>query len=836
MPVTQQPQTAGIGTTKALAEMPASLIRLAQYLLAAMFILGPLAVMQPGKLIYNSLDTPRRLLLMLGAGLLAALILRAWSLRRRIVMRWHLLDGVVVLYGIMVVVSSIGGVYPRISFFGPVWLQDGLLLLGTGVCLYFGIKEFLRTPEDYLRFVTLLGVVGGVVAAVGLFEWAVIGQPYQALMREIAGLRPDDPYLQTLLQQKAQFTALSLNPNFLGWRLTATLGNPMFTGCYLAMTLPAAAGAALAARRQGYRILLAVCVALMLTALLLTQTRSAWIGFGLSVLFMMGLILIEWHKRRTAVFAVTAVILLGVVGLGMAMGWAHPQLRARLKSIVSVEDGTRQTRLIYMRSAFNIFKKYPIQGAGYGNIKSIFPQYRPSSMVIESDLPLNRGYSTSLPHNIILQTAAESGLMGLLPFLLLAVMLYVTGFSLLRGGSGQTWLVIGLLGSITAYYVTNLFSFDNAGTLMQFWMLAGLLAGMGGTERGLPARYKELALPLTRSLASMFNIASLVVGLGAVLAFLIQTSGAFAFQQAVDRMGNAESLLAEAVQASPPDMSKYQEGCALYDTSIRQIEMVIATSLVPDPLMNQIRFMAYHGRHGYYQSAQEEQRYRQKLYAVGDSALEAYDRDPIILRYYIIDLKDSPDPQDHIRAYKMAVRLGKYEPRSSEVHMLQAQSLQVLNDPVRALLAADEAVRLDPTSPSAHALRAQIYFVLAWAAKTDRTLRQQYSIEAIADFDKVGELGSQLLDRDRVGLTIALVNTDQPERAVIEAHKITVPELLQKTCEETARSYAEMGKPEEGKQLAAEMQAVLPAPTPAPGPAPLVGPIPVGPMPVGPQP
>ncbi|MHB0937886.1 MAG: O-antigen ligase family protein [Armatimonadota bacterium] len=831
MPATQrQPASAEKG--QAPAEMPAKLVRLAQYLIAALFILGPLAVTQPGKLIYNSLDTPRRLLLLLGVGLLMALILRAWSLRRRITLRCHLLDIAVVAYFILVVVSSIGGVYPRISFFGALWLQDGLLLLGIGVGLYFGIKEFLRTPEDYLRFVTLLGIVGGVVAAIGLFEWAVIGQPYQAVLKEIADLNrqiangtlsPGDPHLQMLLEQKAALAAYSLNPNFLGWRLTATLGNPMFTGAYLAMTLPVAAGAALATRRQGDRIILAVSVALMLIALVLTQTRSAWIGFGLSVPFMMGLVLVEWYKRRSVVFAVTAVILLGLIGAAMAMGSAHPQLRARLKSIVNMEDATRQTRLIYMQTALNIFKDRQIQGAGYGNIKSIFPEYRPESMVIESNLPLNRGYSTSQPHNILMQTAAESGFMGLIPFLVLAVLLYRTGFSLLRGTTPQAWLSIGLLGGITAYYVTNLFSFDNAGTLTAFWTFTGLLAGLGARERALPSRYGALGLPLTPALASLLKGAALVVGLGTALAFVIQTSGAFAFQQAVHRMGDAENMLSQALSVNPPNLTKYDEGCALYDASIRQIEMVIPP-LIADPVMNQIRFMAYHGRHGYHRTPQEQQELRRKLYEVGDQALAVYDRDPMILRYYIIDLKDSPDPQDHLRAYEMAQRLVKFEPSSSEVRMLRAQALQTLGNLGLALRDAEKAIALDHTSPSAHALRAQILFALARSVKTDIAARNRYSAEAIASFDEVAKLGSRLLDSDRVGLTIALLYTNQPQRAVIEARKISDPALLKVAGNETAKIYAEMGQPAEGARLAAQMQAGLA--TPSPGPAPLVGPMP----------
>lgn len=835
MPVTQQRQPAGAGKGQVLAEMPASLVRLAHYVMAALFILGPLAVLPPGRGLYNSLDSPRRLALMLGAGLLAALILRAWSLRRRIVLRWHPLDGAVLLYFVLVVASSVGGVYPRISFFGSLWLQEGLLLLVLVVCLYFGVKEFLRTPEDYLSFVTLLGIVGGCVAAIGLFEWLVIGQPYQAVLREIERLSPGDPRLHALQQQKEMLANLSLNKNFLGWRLTATLGNPMFTGTYLAMTLPAAAGAALAASRLSHRVLLAVCTALMLAALVLTQTRAAWIGFGLSVLFMIGLILVEWYKRRSTVFAVVACILVGVVGVAMAAGWARPNLRARLQSIANMEDATRQTRMVYMQSALNIFRAFPIQGAGYGNIKPIFPQYRPTSMVIESNLPLNRGYSTALPHNIILQTAAESGIMGLLPFLLIGVLIYLAGFALLRGGSQQAWLTIGLLGSVTAYYVTNLFSFDNAATLAQLWILAALLAGMGAVERTPSARYGALAAPLTRSLTSMFNIASLAVALGAGLSFLVQLGGAFAFQQAVLCMEAAEQKLADARSADPPIHALYREGCAMYDASIRQIETVIATSLIPDPAMHQIRFLAYYRRHGHVSSREEEAALRKKLYQIGDHALSIYDRDPMVLRYYIVSLVESPDPADYRKAYELSLKLAKFEPRSSEVHILRAKALQALNDPVRALLAADESIRLDPTSPQAYALRAQLNFMMVRSTANDLALRNQFCADAIRDYDKASALGVPLSDLDLAGLMICLLYTDQSERAVAVTRKMSNPELRAFVAKETVRIYREMGKAAEGERLAREMQAGMTAPAPTPAPAPIPAPAPAlapGPTPV----
>ena len=140
------------------ATMPPNIASWGQRIFLILLIAGPLCSFPPAKVFYNSLDTPRRLLLLLGAGLLAALICKAWSLRRQVVLRWHVLDWYVLAYFLGCVVSSIGGAYPRVSFFGPVWSQDGLALLWICVVMYFAIKEFFRTPEEVERICLRPGI------------------------------------------------------------------------------------------------------------------------------------------------------------------------------------------------------------------------------------------------------------------------------------------------------------------------------------------------------------------------------------------------------------------------------------------------------------------------------------------------------------------------------------------------------------------------------------------------------------------------------------------------------------------------------------------------------
>ena len=483
--------------------------RFGQYLIYAIIVFSSLAAVNPSSGFYNALDTPRRLIASLGAGLLLACILHAWALRRRFVLRWHRLDACVLLYVAAAVVGSIGGIAWRLSFFGPLWTQDSLLLLGLVVIVYFGIKEFIRTPKEF-EFIVLLLVLTAVASAlVGLWDRFLIGESYQALLRQITALTASIQNMQAhqqdvstlqaqlaeLTQQKEALGRMSMNANFLGSRLVATMGNSMFTGTYFAIMIPLAVGGALQATRPVTRAIFWSSAGLFLPVLLLTLARAAWIGFIVGAVVVAVMALRLWVRNSASGRgSVAALVVVGGLIVTVLLATLIPQVNTRLRSIVNMESGTVKTRQVYMQAAINIYKAYPIQGVGYGNLRLIFPQFRPRSMAIESKLPLNRGFSTALPHNLFLQIMAETGTLGIAAFLLLLGVAFWAGGRMLRGH--MSWLAVGLLGALTAYLVTNLFAFDNTATLLLFWMILGLMAASQATDQTLPSRYGALAKPL----------------------------------------------------------------------------------------------------------------------------------------------------------------------------------------------------------------------------------------------------------------------------------------------------------------------------------------------------
>jgi len=617
--------------------MPPVLQRWGQYILYLLLILFPFASFPPTKVFYNSLDTPRRLLLVLGTGILAALIIKAWSMRRQIVLRWHFLDAYVLLFLLGCVLSSLAGAYPRVSFFGPVWSQDGLILIWANVCLYFGVKEFIRTPEEMERAIALMIYTGGVVAIIGFID------RYCNL-----GLNPnfDDPNVSTNL------------------RMVSTLGNPMFTATYFCLLVPLGFGLAMATKHQLQRIATLGSTALIFLAMLLTMSRAAWIGLAAAVVVVALLSL--WQVARTGIHVSRAALWGTVATLVaiIAIGATNKQIIERVHSITNFDNDTIKTRQIYMQTAYAMFRANPIQGAGVGNLKALFPQYRPYSLVYESGLPLNRGYSTAYPHNVFIQTAGETGLLGLIPFLLLTVLIFYLGFTARRNSPWQIWMAIGLIGVMVAYYVTNMFSFDNAATQAEYWICVSLLAGFTAQERKFfPRSTEKNQETMSWRTASLWNFVSVSLAVVTSVVFLTQ------FISSVDTQ-----MAANALAATNANMQKNPtDGYRQLDEAVKTVQQGINMSLARDNVAFEILCMGYKIEKDVISDADAKEKARSKMFEAGEEGIRLMDRDPLMLRYMIMEYAAAGTPDALKRGEVLIDKLLRYEPHSSEVRVIQSE-------------------------------------------------------------------------------------------------------------------------------------------------------------------
>jgi len=724
--------------------------------------------------------TLRRLVLFGVGGLLLALMAFGWARERKIVWRAHWLDIPAGLFLLGLVISAILSPYPRLAFLGPLWSQLALPFAGTGLMLYIGVKHFARSPREIERIAAALVLAGGIVAVLGLIDRL-------------------DPHGM----------AAAFHPP----RLAGMLRNPMFTGLYLVMLVPLGVGIALATIRRWLRWTMLLCAGLLAVAMVLTLSRSAWVGFAASVLLLGPAI--GWHFRASlprvvkigAVAAVAALLMLALL---------TPAVRARLQSMANLRDATVQSRLVYMQSAWNMFRARPVAGWGVGAFTLIAPEFRPATNIEEGGVSINRVAALALPHNVPLQVAAETGLSGLIPFL--ALLLGAIGAGLwLRGASAWQWgMTWGLAGMACAWFVTNLFAFDVSITLGNAWIGLGLLAAVGAREwkprnpGGISAIVGLYALAVLLGVGALFWVTSDATAANATL---LGTRKSFREARGWASQGNAGqflrasddglTLLKQALRASPaPCFVNYR-----YLSLAYRERMLLAQRLGDLPATN---------------AAREE------MFRYGQQALRLMDRDPeiqLFLAIEYVDYERFPEAREHAEeARDMLKQVLTYLPNSAQAHLLQAKLLAFDQDLPASRKEAELAISLDPRYSRAYLWLARIQTIqvdrvllgqepgrdAAALVRGQDAAGLQIARDAGANFTKAQQFGARLDAGDRMKYVTMLFLTDQTAQAIAEGRLIDEPREKQTLCERVNYFYITRGQPAIGQSYISQL--LQPAP------------------------
>lgn len=247
-----------------------------------------------------------------------------------------------------------------------------------------------------------------------------------------------------------------------------------------ALALLAPLGLALSLDETGssknVRRLAAVTVALAITVLLLTQSRSAYVGA------LLGLTLVGWWRvGRTAWLRrrpLGRTVLHVVLGLGLVLLMA-----AVASTWLAPLDSTTDTltgRLRIWTSSVLLIGEYLYTGVGPGQ----FP------LVLKAAFPdIGASVAPHIPHahNFVLQALLDLGLPGsfLLGFL---IALVVRGLILTARDSrdsSRQLLAVGLAGSLLAFFVYGLTDTIAPGARggLPFWLVLGLALACGRLAR-----------------------------------------------------------------------------------------------------------------------------------------------------------------------------------------------------------------------------------------------------------------------------------------------------------------------------------------------------------------
>ncbi len=364
-----------------------------------------------------------------------------------------------VLFGLFALAWLLHGLFRRtLRLRMPAFTVPALLYVGVGALSLWGAADPLSGLFELIKWLQLVAVAllvfdccrrrhvgwvltaalasGALQAAVGLWEF---------------GLRSSGPEAFELVPGlfRAYGTFEQPNPfgGFMG--LCWPLGIGLSVGLLSAARKPAKA------RRTSLGVLALAAAVLAMGGLVVSYSRGAWIGS----LVAAGVMGVFW-PRRQGWGIVVAMLGLAAVFVVARVGALPEDIVERFDSVaeftrvqdvrgaaIDAENYSLIERVAHWQAASRMASARPWLGVGLGNFQAAYPDYRLH----------NWEHALGHAHNVYLNAAAETGLLGLGAYLLLWGSVFAVTLRALGGSTGwRRGVALGLLGVWTHMTVHNL--------------------------------------------------------------------------------------------------------------------------------------------------------------------------------------------------------------------------------------------------------------------------------------------------------------------------------------------------------------------------------------------
>ncbi len=378
-----------------------------------------------------------------------------WAVRGRPTVRTPL-DVPILGLLLMTIVS----LYPAVDV---SWSMPKLCGIILGVAVFYGLVNGARTRREVWALAMVLVLAGLGVSLVGL---ASISQWPRSKVFTAPEVYKSLPHLI----KKVPRSRLEFNPNEVGGALTLFI--PLQLSLLVASLRTrsedwlsiAASSRQQAASLQGARanpgmrekprwavslwhlgvsrmfISVALGVILLITCstLILTQSRSAWLGAVVGLLIL-GLWYNRWFGLTVPLAAIASYLVIRYNVVGIANVVWTPAVAMRF-----------QGRLDIWQQSIDMIRDFPFTGIGLSNFPYVVLNY-PAFLGKPGDWEFHA-------HNIYLQVALDLGLPGLAAYLALMVIFALISWRAYRRlkGKAERALVAGLFCGVLAYHVHNL--------------------------------------------------------------------------------------------------------------------------------------------------------------------------------------------------------------------------------------------------------------------------------------------------------------------------------------------------------------------------------------------
>lgn len=339
------------------------------YLLCIFILFLPLVHLQTG---FNPYEYPKFIALLIVSQISFALfLLQGKSLNLSDLVKDRLSTAVLAFVGILFI-ANIVGINPGNSFTGSVFRYQGFITTLSCLFIFLIFRSLSKqTSKNVYAFFTKWALFSGLI---------------------ICGIAT----VQVILHYFFNSSLILYQGRIIG-----TLGNPNSLAGYAAMILPFA----LLSKRTNHRYLVLKIVLnlAVVTILVLTQSRSAF--FAVVVVYtVFGYISI---KHKSLLFILLPIILGTVLTIGLL-----------LFNVSQYRTSIWDNRTLIWTEGIKAVSKRPILGYGQENFEFVFPKER--HMKVDN------------AHNIFIEVAVASGLVGLIAFFYVLYLTFINSSPSIR--------------------------------------------------------------------------------------------------------------------------------------------------------------------------------------------------------------------------------------------------------------------------------------------------------------------------------------------------------------------------------------------------------------------
>ncbi len=268
------------------------------------------------------------------------------------------------------------------------WLFVFASVLGVMVAADRGeaLRVFCFYLTALLFCLSLVGIVtnrGRLMAVLGFLWLTLVLTGGYAIVQRIVGV-----------ETNASLTDLTVNAGMPG-RVYSTLENPNNYAEFILLMFPVSLVYCMNLQDRRWKTLAVASLVIPVAALLMTYSRSSWVGFALAAVVFLAL----WNRRLLPLLAVAAVLALPIL---------PESVFNRILTIGSTADSSNMYRVYIWSSVLEMLGDFGLTGIGLGpgNFTPLYAEYcNPAASVAQHS------------HMVYLEVWLEMGVLGLSGFL-----------------------------------------------------------------------------------------------------------------------------------------------------------------------------------------------------------------------------------------------------------------------------------------------------------------------------------------------------------------------------------------------------------------------------------